>query len=276
MPVLQGMPLLLCSRDYSGGNMKGVVLAGGTGSRLNPLTTVTNKHLLPVYDKPMVYYPIQTLVNAGIREILLVTGGKNAGDFLRLLGNGRDFGLKHLNYTYQEGEGGIAEALGLAEYFAGGDSICVVLGDNIIENNISDAADAFRKQKDGAKILLKEVTDAQRFGVAELRGEKVIAIEEKPKNPKSNYAVIGIYMYDATVFEKIRRLKPSGRGELEITDVNNFYIEEGRLTYDVLDGWWTDAGTFESLQKANSLVAETGANKLGAETTGAVKKEGRQ
>jgi glucose-1-phosphate thymidylyltransferase len=256
--------------------MKGVVLAGGTGSRLNPLTRVTNKHLLPVYDKPMVYYPIQTLVNAGIEEILLVTGGKNAGDFLRLLGNGRDFGLRHLNYTYQEGEGGIAEALGLAEYFAAGDSICVVLGDNIIENNISDAADAFRKQKDGAKILLKEVTDAQRFGVAELRGEKVLGIEEKPKNPKSNYAVIGIYMYDATVFEKIRRLKPSGRGELEITDVNNFYIEENRLTYDVLDGWWTDAGTFESLLRANSLVAETGANKMGAGTSGGTKKEGRE
>jgi glucose-1-phosphate thymidylyltransferase len=256
--------------------MKGVVLAGGTGSRLNPLTRVTNKHLLPVYDKPMVYYPIQTLVNAGIEEILLVTGGKNAGDFLRLLGNGRDFGLRHLNYTYQEGEGGIAEALGLAEYFAAGDSICVVLGDNIIENNISDAADAFRKQKDGAKILLKEVTDAQRFGVAELRGERVLGIEEKPKNPKSNYAVIGIYMYDATVFEKIRRLKPSGRGELEITDVNNFYIEDDRLTYDVLDGWWTDAGTFESLLRANSLVAETGANKMGTKTTGGAKKEGRE
>jgi glucose-1-phosphate thymidylyltransferase len=256
--------------------MKGVVLAGGTGSRLNPLTRVTNKHLLPVYDKPMVYYPIQTLVNAGIEEILLVTGGKNAGDFLRLLGNGRDFGLRHLNYTYQEGEGGIAEALGLAEYFAAGDSICVVLGDNIIENNISDAADMFRKQKDGAKILLKEVTDAQRFGVAELRGEKVLGIEEKPKNPKSNCAVIGIYMYDATVFEKIRRLKPSGRGELEITDVNNFYIEEGRLTYGVLEGWWTDAGTFESLLRANSLVAETGANKMGAETAGSTKKGVRE
>ena len=253
--------------------MKGVVLAGGTGSRLNPLTRVTNKHLLPVYDKPMVYYPIQTLVNAGIEEILLVTGGKNAGDFLRLLGNGRDFGLRHLNYTYQEGEGGIAEALGLAEYFAAGDSICVVLGDNIIENNISAAADAFRKQKDGAKILLKEVTDAKRFGVVELRGDKVLGIEEKPKNPKSNYAVIGIYMYDATVFEKIRRLKPSGRGELEITDVNNFYIQENRLTYDVLDGWWTDAGTFESLLRANSLVAETGANKMGVESKGAANKE---
>ena len=242
--------------------MKGVVLAGGTGSRLNPLTRVTNKHLLPVYDKPMVYYPIQTLVNAGIHEILLVTGGKNAGDFLRLLGNGRDFGLKHLNYTYQEGEGGIAEALGLAEYFAAGEPICVVLGDNIIENNILQAVENFKKQGEGAKILLREVDDAQRFGVAEVRGNRVVGIEEKPTSPKSNYAVIGIYLYDATVFQKIRRLKPSGRGELEITDVNNFYVDEGRLTYEVLDGWWTDAGTFESLLRANTLVSQTGANKL--------------
>jgi glucose-1-phosphate thymidylyltransferase len=242
--------------------MKGVVLAGGTGSRLNPLTKVTNKHLLPVGDKPMVYYPIQTLVNAGIEEILLVTGGKNAGDFLRLLGNGKDFGLKHLNYTYQEGEGGIAEALGLAEYFAGSDSVCVILGDNIIENNVQHAAESFRAQKTGAKILVKEVSDAQRFGVAEIRGNKVAGIEEKPQAPKSNMAVIGIYFYDATVFQKIRRLKPSGRGELEITDVNNFYIEEDKLTYDVLTGWWTDAGTFDSLLRANNLVAETGANKL--------------
>jgi glucose-1-phosphate thymidylyltransferase len=242
--------------------MKGVVLAGGTGSRLNPLTRVTNKHLLPIYDKPMVYYPIQTLVNAGVHEILLVTGGKNAGDFLRLLGNGRDFGLKHLNYTYQEGEGGIADALALAEHFADGEAICVVLGDNIIENNICRAVANFEKEKQGAKILLKEVTDAQRFGVAEVRGHHVVGIEEKPKRPKSNYAVIGIYLYDHTVFTKIHRLKPSGRGELEITDVNNFYIEEGKLTYEVLEGWWTDAGTFESLLRANMLVAETGANKL--------------
>jgi glucose-1-phosphate thymidylyltransferase len=242
--------------------MKGVVLAGGSGSRLNPLTRVTNKHLLPVYDKPMVYYPIQTLVNAGIHDILMVTGGKNAGEFLRLLGNGRDFGLKHINYTYQEGEGGIAQALGLAEYFAGDESICVVLGDNIIENNICEAVENFSKQGEGAKILVKEVSDAQRFGVAEIRGNHVVGIEEKPHAPKSKYAVIGIYFYDASVFQKIRRLKPSGRGELEITDVNNFYIEEGKLTYEILDGWWTDAGTFESLLRANQLVAETGANKL--------------
>jgi glucose-1-phosphate thymidylyltransferase len=242
--------------------MKGVVLAGGTGSRLNPLTRVTNKHLLPVYDKPMVYYPIQTLVNAGIQEILVVTGGKNAGEFLRLLGNGRDFGLKHINYTYQEGEGGIAEALGLAEHFADGEPVCVVLGDNIIENNVRQAVENFKKQGRGAKILLKEVQDAERFGVAEIRGNSVVSIEEKPRNPRSNYAVIGIYLYDATVFQKIRRLKPSGRGELEITDVNNFYLEEGSLTYEILDGWWTDAGTFESLLRANNLVAETGANKI--------------
>ena len=248
-------------------SMKGVILAGGTGSRLNPLTRVTNKHLLPIYDKPMVYYPIRTLVNAGIHEILLVTGGQSAGDFLRLLGNGRDFGLKHLNYTYQEGEGGIADALGLAEYFAGGEPICVVLGDNIIENNICDCVKKFEKQKPGAKLLLKEVADAHRFGVAELRGDRVVGIEEKPKKPKSNFAVIGIYFYDATVFQKIRRLKPSGRGELEITDVNNFYVEEGSLTYEVLDGWWTDAGTFESLLRANTLVAETGANKMPAVNT---------
>ena len=242
--------------------MKGVVLAGGTGSRLNPLTRVTNKHLLPIYDKPMVYYPIQTLVNAGIQEILLVTGGKNAGDFLRLLGNGRTFGLKHLHYTYQEGEGGIAEALGLAEDFADRQPICVVLGDNIIENNIWNAVENFKRQTRGARILLKEVSDAERFGVAEIQGNHVIGIEEKPRVPKSNYAVIGVYLYDASVFEKIHRLKPSGRGELEITDVNNFYVQEGTLTYEVLEGWWTDAGTFESLLRANNLVARTGANKM--------------
>jgi glucose-1-phosphate thymidylyltransferase len=244
-----------------GDHMKGVVLAGGTGSRLSPLTRVTSKHLLPVYDKPMVYYPIQTLVNAGLKEILLVTGGRNAGDFLRLLGNGRDFGLKHLDYTYQEGEGGIAEALGLAEYFAGGGPICVILGDNIIEYNICQAVESFAKQKEGAKILLKNVPDAHRFGVAEIQGNHVVGIQEKPRFPKSDFAVIGIYLYDATVFQKIRRLKPSGRGELEITDVNNFFIAEGNLTFEVLEGWWTDAGTFDSLLRANTLVAETGANK---------------
>ena len=236
--------------------MKGVVLAGGTGSRLFPLTKITNKHLLPIYDKPMIFYPIQTLVDAGIREILVVTGGRNSGDFLRLLANGREFGLKHIDYTYQEGEGGIADALGLAEHFADGDKICVILGDNIIEGTIRDAVDDFKKQKNGAKILLKEVTDAERFGVAELRDGHIVSIEEKPKKPKSNLAVTGIYMYDNRVFDYARDLKPSKRGELEITDVNNAYIAAGDCFFDELDGWWTDAGQFESLYRATQLVAE--------------------
>lgn len=242
--------------------MKGVVLAGGLGTRLHPLTKVTNKHLLPVYDRPMIYYPIQTLVNAGIREIMLVTGGNNAGDFLKLLGNGNEFGLQHLDYTYQEGEGGIADALRLAEYFAEGEPICVVLGDNIVERNIVRAAQAFRDQKTGAKILLKEVKNPERFGVPVLDGNQVVKIQEKPKQPRSPYAVTGIYFYDARVFSIIKTLKPSGRGELEITDVNNAYIEAGQLTWEVLDGWWTDAGTIDSLLLANQLVAQTGANKL--------------
>jgi len=237
--------------------MKGVVLAGGTGSRLFPLTKITNKHLLPVYDKPMIYYPIQTLVDAGIRDILLVTGGKNAGDFLRLLANGKEFGLEHLNYTYQEGEGGIAEALGLARHFAEGDRICVVLGDNIIERSIRHAVEAFQEQPAGGHILLKAVPDAERFGVAEIEGNRVLGIEEKPKRPKSNLAVTGIYMYDASVFAKIDSLEPSQRGELEITDVNNAYIREGTMTFSYLDGWWTDAGTFESLLRASNLVADS-------------------
>ena len=237
--------------------MKGVVLAGGTGSRLFPLTKITNKHLLPIYDKPMIYYPIQTLVDAGIKEILIVTGGRNSGDFLRLLANGREFGLKHIDYTYQEGEGGIADALALAEHFADGDKICVILGDNIIESTIRQAVEDFRKQPSGAKILLKEVADAERFGVAEIRDGRIAAIEEKPKHPKSNYAVTGIYMYDGSVFDKVRTLVPSHRGELEITDVNNAYIREGTMTYAHLDGWWTDAGTFESLLRAGNLVARS-------------------
>jgi glucose-1-phosphate thymidylyltransferase len=187
----------------------------------------------------------------------VVTGGRNSGDFLRLLGNGKDFGLKRLNYAYQEGEGGIADALSLAEHFADGDKICVILGDNIIEGDIRKAADAFRSQERGAKILLKEVTDAERFGVAEFRGDKVIGIEEKPMRPKSNYAVTGIYMYDGTVFDKVNKLVPSDRNELEITDVNNFYIHEGTMTFDFLEGWWTDAGTFESLLRAGNLVAQS-------------------
>ena len=241
--------------------MKGVILAGGLGTRLHPLTKITNKHLLPVYDRPMIYYPIEALVNAGVTDIIIVTGGKKSGDFLSLLGNGSDFGLKHLNYTYQKGEGGIAEALGLCEHWAAGEEICVVLGDNIIEGNIARATRDFQAQRGGAKIMLKEVDDPERFGVAELRGDKVVSIEEKPKRPKSNLAVIGIYMYDARVFDIIKTLEPSDRGELEITDVNNWYIRDGSMTYEVLAGWWTDAGTFDSLLKAANLVAEGGANK---------------
>lgn len=237
--------------------MKGIILAGGTGSRLFPLTKITNKHLLPIYDKPMIYYPIQTLVDAGIRDLLIVTGGRNSGDFLRLLANGKEFGLKHINYTYQEGEGGIAEALALAEHFAEGDRICVILGDNIIEGSIADSVEQFRNQERGAKILLKEVPDAERFGVAEIEGDRIIGIEEKPKQPKSNYAVTGIYMYDESVFDKTRGLKPSARGELEITDVNNAYIQEGTMSFGYLDGWWTDAGTFDSLMRAANLVYHT-------------------
>ncbi len=241
--------------------MKGVVLAGGTGSRLFPLTKITNKHLLPIYDKPMIYYPIQTLVDAGIRDILIVTGGKNAGDFLRLLANGKEFGLTHLDFTYQEGEGGIAEALSLAQHFADGKRICVILGDNIIEGSIRQAVEDFRRQPRGAKILLKEVEDAERFGVAEIEGDRIVGIEEKPKKPKSNYAVTGIYMYDETVFDKISRLVPSARGELEITDVNNAYIREGTMTFAYLEGWWTDAGTFDSLLRASNLVAQSRARR---------------
>lgn len=237
--------------------MKGVVLAGGTGSRLFPLTKITNKHLLPIYDKPMIYYPIQTLVDAGIEEVLVVTGGRNAGDFLRLLANGKEFGLRSINYAYQEGEGGIAEALALAEHFADGDRICVVLGDNIIEGSIRGAVEAFEKQESGAKILLKQVQDAERFGVAELLDGRVVGIEEKPRAPKSDFAVTGFYLYDHSVFNKCRVLKPSARGELEISDVNNAYIREGTMTFDFLEGWWTDAGTFESLLRAQHLVASS-------------------
>jgi len=228
---------------------------------LRHLTSVTNKHLLPVYDQPMIYYPLQTLVNAGITDIMVVTGGNSAGDFLRLLGNGKAFGLKHLNYTYQEGEGGIAQALSLVEHFCSGEPVCVVLGDNIIEGNISAAVADYQRQGGGAKIILKKVPDPQRFGVPRLEGKRVVHIDEKPAKPQSDYAVIGIYMYDETVYDIIRDLKPSGRGELEITDVNNAYIERDAMTWDELEGWWTDAGTFESLLHASNLVAETGANK---------------
>jgi len=237
-------------------SLRGIILAGGLGKRMDPLTRITNKHLLPVYCKPMIYYPIQTLVDAGIRDILIVTGGNNAGDFLRLLGNGAEFGLKHINYTYQRGEGGIAEALNLAEHFSQNDKIIVILGDNLIEKSIKSYVEGFLKQGEGAKILLKKVPDPERFGVAEIRGDKIVKIEEKPKKPKSDLAVTGIYMYDPKVFDIIKTLKPSRRGELEITDVNNKYIEWGEMTFDVLEGWWTDCGTFESLFRANKLVAK--------------------
>jgi len=253
--------------------LKGVVLAGGLGKRLYPLTKITNKHLLPVYNKPMIYYPIQTLVDAGIKDILVVTGGNHAGEFLRLLGNGQEFGLKHLNYAYQEGEGGIADALRLAEHFADNDKIVVILGDNIIEKSIKIAVEDFEKQPKGAKILIKKVPDPERFGVVELsakgaclpvrqgsasggKGKKIKCIVEKPKKPKSNYIITGIYMYDSQVFDIIRTLKPSKRKELEITDVNNAYLKKGELTYNILNGWWTDSGTFESLLRANELVAK--------------------
>lgn len=237
--------------------MKGVVLAGGLGSRLYPLTKITNKHLLPVYNEPMVYFPIRTLVEAGIRDILLVTGGQNAGDFLRLLGNGEAFGLRQLNYAYQVGEGGIAEALRLAEPFADGEPICVILGDNIIEKGITHIVEKFQARPEGAHIVLKEVPDPNRFGVPVLDDGRVLRIEEKPERPASQYAVIGIYFYDPTVFRRIASLVLSARGELEITDLNNSYLAEGKLSYSILDGWWTDAGTFESLRLATTLVAET-------------------
>jgi glucose-1-phosphate thymidylyltransferase len=237
--------------------IKGVVLAGGLGTRLAPLTRVTNKHLLPVYRKPMIYYPIEKLVRAGLTEIMIVTGGPFAGDFLKLLGNGREFGLKDIHYTYQEGEGGIAEALGLTEHFVDGDRVCVILGDNIFSAGIGPGVEGFMKLSSGARIFLKEVDDPERFGVAELDGKRVVGIEEKPKKPKSRYAVTGIYLYDAEVYSIVKTLKPSGRGELEITDVNNAYVRKGTLTWDLLDGWWTDAGTFESLHRANTLVAQT-------------------
>ena len=236
--------------------MKGIVLAGGIGSRLYPLTRVTNKHLLPVYDRPMIFYPLQILVDAGIRDILIVTGGQNAGDFLRLLQNGKEFGLQQLSFAYQDGEGGIADALRLAEPWAKGDKICVVLGDNIIEGDIRDAADSFHQQDKGAMVMLKEVPDPERFGVPVFDNGRIIRIEEKPKTPLSSYAVIGIYFYDGTVFDRIRDLKPSGRGEYEITDINNSYLAEGTLRHTLLEGWWTDAGTFESLWHASNMVRE--------------------
>lgn len=248
--------------------MKGIILAGGLGSRLLPMTRITNKHLLPVYDRPMIYYPLQCLINAGIDDIMIVTGGNHAGDFLRLLKNGREFGLKHLNYTYQEGEGGIAEALGLCEHFSDGEAVCVVLGDNIIEGNIQEPVERFRRRGSGGMILLKEVPDPQRFGVAEIEAGRVVRITEKPADPRTNLAVTGIYMYDARVFEIISTLEPSRRGELEITDVNNRYAEWGELDFQILEGWWTDAGTVESLHRASEMVARTGANNVAPASVG--------
>ena len=234
-------------------SLKGVVLAGGTGSRLMPLTKVTNKHLLPVGHEPMIYYPIAKLTSVGVKEILIVTGVEYIGDVVSLLGSGREFGCR-FTYKVQDEAGGIAEALGLAEGFAHGQPVAVILGDNIFQASLKAYADNFIAQKIGARVLLKEVAEPQRFGVAEVCDGKVINIEEKPEQPKSDYIITGIYFYDAGVFDIIRTLKPSGRGELEITDVNNAYIEKRQLAYDILDGWWTDAGTFASLNKANELV----------------------
>lgn len=237
--------------------MKGIILAGGLGTRLHPLTKITNKHLLPIYDKPMIYYPIQTLTEAGIDDIMVVTGGSFAGDFLQLLGNGSEFGLKEIRYAYQQGEGGIADALRLAEHFVGDDRAIVILGDNILEKSIAPYVEAFREQSEGARILLKEVPDPQRFGVPTFdENKKIVGIEEKPTDPASNYAVIGIYMYDQAVWDSVHGLKPSARGELEITDVNNAYLAAGNLQYDIVDGWWTDAGTFHSLLEASRLVSK--------------------
>jgi len=235
--------------------MRGIILAGGLGTRLYPLTKITNKHLLPIYDKPMIYYPMETLCRAGIRDIMIVTGGNAAGDFLRLLGNGRAFGLKDIAYTYQEGEGGIADALKLCEHFADGDRVCVILGDNIFEDDITPYLRAFEQQPSGARLLLKEVRDLHRFGIPIIENDRIVQIEEKPPFPRSCYAVTGVYMYDHRVFTYCRDLKPSARGELEITDVNNAYIQKGDLEHDILRGWWTDAGQFESLYLASTLVA---------------------
>ena len=227
--------------------MKGIILAGGNGTRLLPLTMVTNKHLLPVYNKPMIYYPLETLAAAGIKDVLIVTGGNNPGDFLKLLKNGKSFGLREIHFAYQEGSGGIAEALGLAEDFADHGNIMVVLGDNIFDENITEHVENFKHQKKGAKLFFKEVTDAHRFGIGEFKEGKLVGIEEKPSQPKSKMACTGLYMYDNQVFDIIKTLKPSKRGELEITDLNNFYIKQGTATHQNLKSFWSDAGTFKTL-----------------------------
>jgi len=242
--------------------MKGIVLAGGLGTRLWPLTKITNKHLLPVYGKPMVYYPLECLVRAGITDIMLVTGGTSAGDFIRLLENGEEFGLSRLHYAYQKGEGGIAEALGLAREFAGDDKVCVILGDNILERSIGPAVRAFERQAEGARIFLKEVANPQAYGIAEIEGDRITQVIEKPEQPPTNLAVIGVYMYPPDVFDVIAALEPSARGELEITDVNNHYVRAGTMTYEVAEGWWADAGeSIDSYLAAANRVADGGANK---------------
>lgn len=237
--------------------IKGVVLAGGLGRRLGPLTEITNKHLLPIWDRPMIFYPLRTLLEAGIDDVLVVTGGQNPGDFMRLLGDGREFGFRHLSYTYQKGQGGIAAALACAEEFAAGSPLCVILGDNILQQSIRPQIERYARQENGARVLLKKVANPERFGVVQFEGTKIVSIVEKPKSPPSAYAVIGVYFYDTRVFEVIRRLKPSKRGELEISDVTNAYLKSGNLTYGMMPGWWTDAGTIESMHHASSLAART-------------------
>jgi glucose-1-phosphate thymidylyltransferase len=242
--------------------MKGVILAGGSGSRLHPLTRITNKHLLPLYDQPMIYYPIQTLVQAGIKEIMLVTGGNNAGDFLRLLGDGHQFGLSQLSYAYQERAGGIAEAIGLAERFVDGERIIVMLGDNIVQGSIRHSVENFGRQRSGARILLAEVEHPESYGVPLIEGERIIFIQEKPQYPRSRYAVTGIYMYDSAVWDVVRTLRPSGRGELEVTDINNAYIDRGAMEFDLLDCWWGDAGeSIDAYAQTFQLLAERAASR---------------
>ncbi|MCK5131266.1 MAG: NTP transferase domain-containing protein [Candidatus Sabulitectum sp.] len=237
--------------------MKGVVLAGGLGTRLRPLTSITNKHLLPVYDRPMIYYPLQTLADAGIKDVMVVTGGNSAGSFMQLLGDGREFGFNSLNYTYQTGEGGIAQAIGLARAFIGGERFVVILGDNILENSIAEHVESFKQQTSGARILYKRVDDPRDYGVAEIADGKVISIIEKPENPVSDFAVIGVYMYDNEAFDIIDELKPSGRGELEVTDLNNAYIQRGEMQANEISGWWSDCGaSIENLLEANNRAAE--------------------